>query len=402
MIFGKTIRGVLSYNENKVAGGKAECLLASGFAAQPNDLTFHQKFKRFTSLMLRNEKVKTNTLHISLNFDTTENIAKDLLKTIATTYMQKIGFGSQPFLVYEHHDAAHPHLHIVTTNVQANGRRIDLHNIGRNQSETARKEIEIQFGLVKAESKKRDVKIDLPAKAIYGKSETRRSIVNVVQFVTTRYRFTSVPELNAALRQFNVIADRGSEESRMYKKQGLVYSMLDEKGQRIGISVKASSIHGKPTIKFLEKQFKLNEALRTPKKEKLRSMIDRVLNNPRQTKITFRKSLSQLGIDVVLRQNDRGLVYGITFVDNVSKTVFNGSDLGKPYAAKAIMDLLDGHEKAMIGSGSAGSGTNNDDALATEVANVITDLMTAQQYDFTSPNAALRPQRKKRKKGRSI
>jgi len=47
------------------------------------------------------------------------------------------------------------HVHIVTTNIKADGKRIELHNLGKNQSEKARKEIEIHYGLVKAEDMKK-------------------------------------------------------------------------------------------------------------------------------------------------------------------------------------------------------------------------------------------------------
>ncbi len=48
------------------------------------------------------------------------------------------------------------------------------------------------------------------------------------------------------------------------------------------------------------------------------------------------KKLERHGINTVLRQNDTGRVYGITYVDHVKKTVFNGSDLGKNYSAQGI------------------------------------------------------------------
>ena len=61
-------------------------------------------------------------------------------------------------IAYQHFDVAHPHIHVVTTNIRRDGSRISLYNTGKNQSETARKEIEKEFGLVKTESKKRDQK----------------------------------------------------------------------------------------------------------------------------------------------------------------------------------------------------------------------------------------------------
>ncbi len=89
-----------------------------------------------------NENVSRNSVHISLNFDPSEKLTNEQLKEISDRYMQKIGFGEQPYLVYQHFDAGHPHIHIVSVKVRADSTRIDTNNIGRNQSEKARKEIE--------------------------------------------------------------------------------------------------------------------------------------------------------------------------------------------------------------------------------------------------------------------
>ncbi len=115
--------------------------------------------------------------------------------------MEKIGFGKQPFFVYQHHYAGYPHIHVVTTNIQADGKRIDTFNIGRNQSEIARKELEIMFGLAKAQSLKIKEAFELKPvnvqKLIYGKAETKRSITNVLDAVVKNYKYASLAELNA-------------------------------------------------------------------------------------------------------------------------------------------------------------------------------------------------------------
>jgi hypothetical protein len=41
----------------------------------------------------------------------------------------------------------------------------------------------------------------------------------------------------------------------------------------------------------------------------------------------------------------QGYTYGITYIDNHNKTVFNGSDLGKAYSAKAILDRFSATDK---------------------------------------------------------
>jgi hypothetical protein len=161
--------------------------------------------------------------------------------------MKKIGFGEQPYLVYQHHDAAHPHIHIVSIKVRADGSRIDTQNIGRNQSEKARKEIEQSFRLVNAEDSKQRQAYQLKQvdvqKVQYGKSETKKAITNILDAVLNTYKYTSVPELNAVLQQYNIVADRGNETSRIYKNKGLTYRVVDENGNKTGVSIKASDFY---------------------------------------------------------------------------------------------------------------------------------------------------------------
>ena len=274
--------GALNYNENKVKEGLAECIAANLFPCRAEELNFHEKKNRFTNQIKLNQRSKTNVVHISLNFGIGERLDKEKLNAIATTYMDKIGFGNQPYLVYNHFDAAHPHVHILTTSIQDNGKRIPLHNIGRNLSEKARKEIEEMFNLVQASGKQpiKDVLLDprMLEKASYGKSETKKAISKIVGTITRSYKYTSIPELNAVLQQYNVTADRGKEGTMMRQKGGLLYSIIDKKGNKVGVPIKASSIYGKPTLANLEKQFKLNEVLRAPFKKKLQEKVDDVLS----------------------------------------------------------------------------------------------------------------------------
>jgi len=341
IITGKSVRGALHYNENKVLEGKAELILASGFAGDIERMNFNQKLHRFENLLMLNPKVKTNTLHISLNFDVAEKLTDEILQKIAVTYMEKIGFGDQPFLAYRHHDAGHDHIHLVTNNIKANGERIDLHNIGANQSEKARKEIEEEYKLVKAQGKEYKPEPGIKAvdieKVLYGKLPTKRAISNTVNAVTKSYKFTSLAELNAVLKQFNVVADRGTEDSQMFQKKGLIYSLLDERGNKIGIPIKSSSLYTKPTLPWLEKQFLKHEQNRLQFKPQLKRIIDKVLSAKPTDQSAFIALFKAQGVAAIFRIGVNGQAYGITFVDHKNKTVFNGSDLSKAYSAKAIL-----------------------------------------------------------------
>ncbi|RYE28356.1 MAG: relaxase, partial [Sphingobacteriales bacterium] len=212
-----SLRNVLHYNENKLAQNVARLIHSQGFAKDTENLGFTDKLRTFEKQISLNQSTKLNMVHISLNFDPSEKLDKETLSEIADSYMQRIGFGGQPYLVYEHRDAGHPHIHLISTNIQRDGRRIKMQNIGRNQSEKARKEIEKEFQLKPAQ---REQKLNYELKPVpvgkvqYGKTETKRAITNVLDKILPAYKYSSLPELNAILKAYNVMADRGSESSR--------------------------------------------------------------------------------------------------------------------------------------------------------------------------------------------
>jgi hypothetical protein len=304
---------------------------------------FTSKLNRFLKLAELNTNTKRNTVHISLNFDPSENHSKEKLAEIADTYMEKLGFGRQPYLVYQHYDAGHPHCHIVTNNIQRDGKRIDLHLLGIRKSEPARKEIEEMFGLVKAEGRKQKEQFSLNpidvGRVQYGKAESRKAINSVLNKVLFDYKYSSLPELNAVLNLYNVHADRGREESRVFKNNGLLYKILDQNSKPIGVPIKASEFYSRPSLKFLEGKFKSNEAQKESCKKYVKNAIrlafyrENIFSLEKLSKILEAES-----IHMILRKSMDGQLYGITYVDHKTRCVFNGSSLGKEFSAKGIQE----------------------------------------------------------------
>ncbi len=345
IITGKSIRGALRYNEHKVGEGKAELLLAHRFLQEPQDLRWKDKLKRFERLLEKNPRVRTNCVHITLNFAMGEALPQQTMQALASDYMDRIGFGGQPYLVYHHLDAAHPHLHIVTTNLQPDGTRISLHNLGRDRSEPARQALEQVYGLRPAEGQMEtplETLLRLPlSPARYGTSETKRSIAHIVSVVSRTYSYTSLTELNAVLGAFRVHADRGGEQTQMFRRGGLHYRLLDRQGQPVGVPLKASSLPGKPTLARLEKRFAQHKMLRKPLRDKLRQTLDEALQTHRpQDRVSLAACLQQAQVQVLFRESAGGQVYGVTFLDHGQRAVFNGSELGKAYSAKALLSRL--------------------------------------------------------------
>lgn len=343
----KSFKRALNYNEKKVQKGTAELLHAQNFLKLPQEMNFYDKLERFENLMALNERATTKTIHISLNFHPSEKerLTKDFCVHLADEYMEKIGFGNQPYLVYQHNDAGHPHLHVLSTLIKDDGSRIPTHNMAKNISEPVRKEMEQIHGLVpankKEQEKEQEKQLVVTAQKVQaGKSETMRGITNVLDHVIDQYKYTSLQELNALLKQYNVKADRGAEDGRIYKNRGLMYVVVDQDGKALTKPVKASAFHSKPTLDYIESKFKDNEQKREPHKKHVRVAVDWAMQSKPETLGELAKLLQKDRIDLVIRRNEQGRVYGITYIDHGKRAVFNGSDLGNGYSAKRILERL--------------------------------------------------------------
>lgn len=339
-----SLTATLNYNEKKVQRKVAACIDAPNFLLDHNKMSFYQKSETFEQRNSLNTRAETKTIHISLNFDPSEKFSNESLNNIAASYMQKMGFGDQPYLVYRHDDAGHPHIHVVSTLIREDGSRINTHDIGKKISEPARKAVEEQFGLIKAEQQKLTEKrvlkpIDI-SKIAYGKTETKQSIAEVLRYVVSKYNYTSLPELNAALRQYHVMADRGEPGGFIHKHNGLLYTLVDDDGRKIGVPIKASRFSGKYTLKHLEENFIANRELREPFKKLLREKIDQAFTKSPRTLSELVNALRQQHIYTLLRRGEQGNVYGISFVDNENRCVMNGSEVGKTYSIAALQKRL--------------------------------------------------------------
>ena len=343
----KNISKLLSYHEKKRQHGKAVCLFESGFLKELQQLTYHDKWMTFQKRISLNERARCNTLHISLNFHPSEKLKDACLIAIAESYMEKIGFGQQPYLVYRHDDSGHPHFHIVSTNIKNDGSCIATYKIGFRISEPARKQIEIDFDLVKADSHRPletwDHKPGLPQKMLYGSRPTKQGISDILCAIIFKYKYTSLPELNTVLKLYNIRADRCGGANTSYDQDGLLYKVLDDQGKPIGVPIKASLFVMKPTLNNLRIRMWENELLKPIHVNRIKEQIDLVLwKQCHPSQEAFIADLNRENISTVIAYNPAGLVQGVSFVDHHTKCVFTDLELGKYYFAERIFDRSKG------------------------------------------------------------
>ncbi len=401
---GSSLRNILNYNEKKVEKGDAELLAAINYPLACDKLPFDLKLKILTHRAELNENVRANSVHISINYGTSDQLNNEQLVEIAEQYMDKIGFSDQPYLIYRHYDAGHLHTHIVSVKIAADGKRLETHNIGRNQSRQACVELEKSYGLTRTSIEQTPQNYTLEPinaqRVQYGKTETKRAINNVLHVVLDKYIFASLPELNAILKQYNVEADRGSETSRIYRHGGLVYRVLDEQGNRIGIPIKASAFHMKPTLVNLQQKFDKNVLLKKGMDRRIKNAIDLAFMRGGNIALPeLRIALNKEGIAIIIRQSNNGVIYGITYVDHKNKVVFNGSDLGKAYSAKAIQERCEqGHSNTKEQADKkAAPHQSMDKAVDILLNGDITSDLLQQEFTGETLPYELRKKKKKRK-----
>lgn len=335
---GKSLYGALAYNGEKINGAKGRLLATNRiFNDGSGTVNIGKAMEGFLTFMPPVVKTQNPVLHISLNPHPDDVLTDTELQDIAREYLEKMGYGNQPYLIFKHEDIDRHHLHIVTVNVDENGKRLNQAYLHR-RSERVRKELEQKYGLHPAERK--NARMENPLHKVDASAgDVKRQVGNVVKAVNRQYRFQSMGEYRALLSLYNVTVDeaRGNVRGREYS--GLVYSATDDAGNKVGNPFK-SSLYGK-SVGYDAVQKKFARSKQEIKDRKLAAATKRTVLSVLEgtyDKEKFIATLKAKGIDTVLRYTDEGRIYGATFIDHRTGCVLNGSRMGKELSANALQE----------------------------------------------------------------
>ena len=183
----------------------------------------------------------------------------------------------------------------------------------------------------------------------YTAGDVKHQIGNTVKAACYGYRFQSFGEYKALLATYNICAEEVKGEINGRPYQGIVYSAMNDKGEKVGNPVKASRIGKSVGYEAVQRRMeKSGEVIKDKKlKERTRKIVAATMQTARSSK-ELEQQLKKQGIDVVFRQNDNRRIYGVTFIDHDSRVVLNGSRLGKEYSANVFNDLYSDERKTDI------------------------------------------------------
>lgn len=338
---GSSLHGALSYNQEKVKEEQAKVLFSNRVMLnRDGSVNLYLANQSFAPYLYANKNTEKPILHISINPHPDDKVSDEMYCEIAQTYMQKMGLGDQPYLVYKHEDLDRQHIHIVTVNVDENGKKIgDSNNF--YQSKKITRELEKNYNLHTAEKKKQSEDIPTLKRINYESGDIKKQIANISKSLILNYRFQSVNEFRALLSLYGVTVEEVKGEVKGKNYSGLVYSAINEKNEKLGNPIKASVI-GK-SVGYDALQSRLEYSAKYMKEHKVfeaLKLIVRSAINSYTDKQTLLNDLAKNNINIVFRENTEGRIYGATFIDHQSRCVFNGSKMGKEFSANVFNDLF--------------------------------------------------------------
>ena len=339
--------GALVYNQNKVDSEEAKVLFSNKMLlSEDGNFSIGECMRSFEMQMPVQLSTKKPILHISINPHPEDVLTDRQLSDIAKEYMRKLGYGDQPYLVYKHTDIDRHHIHIVGLRVDENGKPLN-DKFEHRRSKQITRELEQKYNLHPAERKERAERPELK-KVDYAAGDVKHQIGNTVKAACYGYRFQSFGEYKALLAAYNVCAEEVKGEINGKPYQGIVYSAMNDKGEKAGNPVKASRIGKSVGYEAVQRRMeKSGEAIKNGKlKERTRKIVATAMQTARSRK-ELERQLKKQGIDVVFRQNDNGRIYGVTFIDHDSRVVLNGSRLGKEYSANVFNERFSGETGKM-------------------------------------------------------
>lgn len=329
----ENLAGALGYNFKKVVSGDASVLLAEGLYANPEGgYTMEEVLSDVQAAIPKKCRTKNVVFHCSLNPHPDEKLSDEQLTQITQEYMQTLGYGEQPYIVFKHNDIEREHIHIVSLRVNSAGEKIN-DKFENRRSKRITDHLERKYGLIPSTPSK-EQKTNSPASQENLTSDNIRSeIAQTLRGVLEHYHFCSLGEFKAILGACQLTVEEVKNSYRGREYNGIVYAPTDEAGNKLCPPLHASKIGRGVGHTALQSKMRQSKQRIKPFLPEIRQRVLAVMRTSPQTEEELLASLEKSGLRCLIRKSEGGRIYGITFIDDNLGIALNGSRLGKGYAA---------------------------------------------------------------------
>ena len=308
----------VQYNERKVAEGKASVIFSSRIDDPSNAM---RTFERYENGSIRCQNM---SFHASVNPSIMDKIPEEKIPDFIREYMEKMGYGNQPYILYKHTDTGRVHYHLVSVRVDENGRKIPDYK-ERIRSQKAMKELAAKYGFeigkkkengeTKGKKESNPYQGFDPSAGDYGKQ-----IERIAELAKT-YHFTNP-------RQFTLIMESLGVKVIPQNDGTVGFVGLDPKTHKDCTSVIKDSGIRYPTMDEIDARAKFCKGrIKTREKQRVTN-ITRMAMSKCKTELHFRRYLAGFGIHAFFSKTAGGKIFGATMVDHQTKCVFKASELG--------------------------------------------------------------------------
>ena len=335
----ENLGGALGYNFKKVKREEASILLTQGlYQNKEGTYTMAEVFADMEALIPKKCRTKKTVFHCSLNPHPDEKLSDETLTQIAKEYMEALGYGKQPYIVFKHSDIAREHIHILSLRVNGEGKKIN-DKFEKRRSKKITDTLEKKYNLIPS-SKIADKVMNETPKIDTTRGNIKEQVASVLRMVLKHYRFCSLGEFNAILSKYNLAVEEVKTEFRGKKYDGLVYVPTNNKGGKISTPIHASDIGRGVGYTAVQNRMQKSKQAIKPLISIIRYRVLQTMRTSPKTEEDLLQRLEEQGLRVVIRKNESGRIYGITFIDDKEGIALNGSRLGKGYSANVFNAYL--------------------------------------------------------------
>lgn len=305
----------VNYNERKVAEGKASVT----FSSRISDVK--RPMKTFEAYEKGSVRTQNKSFHASINPSVTDRIPPEKMAEFIRDYMEKMGYGNQPYIVYKHTDTGRDHWHVVSVRVDENGRKIPDHQEHR-RSQKAMKELmeKYDFEIGKKKDEKKEKSADSnPYKGFDKSLGDYTQQLEKIAALAMQYHFKEDRHFDVVMRSFHVEV--------VHRTDGTTALIgLDPKtGKHVTEPITSKAIPTLDAIRDHVEECKKN-AVKTKGKQRVTNITMAGLKNCK-TLLHLQRYLTKSGIYLDLSKTKDGKIFGVTLVDHHNKCVFKASEL---------------------------------------------------------------------------
>ena len=331
----ENLGGALGYNFKKVEKGEANILLAAElYQSKEGRYTMEDVLADMEALIPKNCRTKKTVFHCSLNPHPDDKLSDEQLVQVAREYMEALGYGNQPYIVFKHNDIAREHIHIVSLRVDSRGQKIN-DKFEKRRSKKITDALERKFSLIPS-SKVTDREMKEVSKIDTTKENIKEQVAEMLLSILKHYEFCSLGELNAILSVYNLVVEEVKTEFRGKKYDGLVYVPTADKSNKVSTPIYASDIGRGVGYTAVQNRMQKSKQNVKPLIPTVRNKVLQTMRTSPNTEKELQQRLEEQGLRVFIRKNESRRIYGITFIDDKEGIALNGSRLGKGYAANVF------------------------------------------------------------------